>query len=324
MFQLLLFFRQVDPIWEQFYGHDSYEEYNAPDYSLDDNFPGLNYNVFVNEANFEDSYSFIRIDNGYANKILISKSFFSHSYSQELGGFIFVEYGSCIQYRVCSINSRVTKKGGHSYVHSDYMFENYIIESSISKSSGQFDTVSLEDGNQIISSTNISHCESTGSTAYGCYQNPSTLINFTSILNNIADNGCIMFHSTNYHNVYRCNIINNMYTKRLIEKLGIVVNKDCKRIEINSCVFSSNTDQNLFYNERGEFIVSQCYLRNNTIDQISFGAVSFSTRNKFVLNLHHLATQKCVADFHLDNIYRMTTLKLQPYIPHSKLIRKRI
>lgn len=307
-----LFLHKYDALWDRFFGLDI--EPKVYNYSTYIDSPG---NIYVSEVSF---YNFtngvIRIDgSGFEEhfNVLISKSFFYNSYSPGEGGSIRITKSNikCIQYRVCSINSRSVLMGSHSYVFLDYSIDskNYIIETSISKSAGarRF-CIFLFGNDKLIDSSNISHAECDEHTAYGCYY--AIMINFTSIHNNTAFRWLIFHQLGPKHNFYRCNVINNR------AKQGLIHTFEC-RFQISFCVIASNTYFYLFdYHYNFDIDVDHCYI---DIDS-NYHSYNFHTTDNLVLNLRHLSTQECVADFPINiEFYPETSHIENPYKNYDRL-----
>lgn len=255
----------------------------------------------------------INVTNEATHKVLTSESFFISSYSQTHGGSIYVLQGSCIQYRVCSINSTISYRGEfngcHSYVETTK--ENYIIDSSLSKSKGYNNCIYLKGGNQLIENTNISYANCYYDAAYDCINNPSShKINFTSIINNKANAYCLMYHDSVNQSVDHCNVINNILGTNHVN-WGIVMNYGCDLLNISSCVFSSNSGEALFYNGYGNVVVDKCYINDNPKIKQPPTDVSLNPANRFVIDLSHFSTEKCDALFYIKKDHKNT-----PYSYH--------
>lgn len=243
---------------------------------------------------------------------MASESLFDSSHSTKAGGSIYVTKGSCIQYRVCSINSTTPDNQGdgiHSFIHTQS--ENQIIESSISKSKGYIRCINQKGGKQLIDSTNISLGKCVGYPAYACWVEPqSHLIKFTSIFNNTADNWAITFHQGNDQNVKNCNIINNI----LISKRGDgIMYNDYIKLQISFCIFKSNSGPVLFSNSGQEFVVDQCYLDNPEISRT--GNVNLHLTETLVLNLPYPTTEICFGVFQtFETIYDIYMIQYEIYL----------
>lgn len=302
---------QIDPIWNKFVGPDINPVlYN---YSKCDGSSG---NFYISEASFINlQNAVIKVKNSDSNHILVSKSFFSNLYHENLeGGSIYLNGGYCIQYRVCSMNTTCkNSKSCHSYIDTEK--NNQIIGNSISKCSGDDCSIYLKRGNQLIKYTNISYANCNQNAAYICQDPSKHEIKFTSIYNNTAQYKCIMLHTHEYQNVYRCKVINNECYQN-----GIVYFDNCIFLRIRSSVLSSNSGPYLFIKddcEQNYFVVDGCFLDNQNVSLTSGELDKIKTVDEFDLNLHHLSTQKCDADFPLLEDTKVTQV-LNPYLDRSQ------
>lgn len=244
----------------------------------------------------------------------MSESFFSKSSNNKNGGSISVFCESCIQYRVCSINSKIqhieSMQGCHSYVITKH--ENYIIQCSISKGSG-FDSCNmLHLGDQLIDSTNISHAKCEVGGAYTCSESATpNRVNYTSIVNNTIDQLSVMYHLFDEEAiVYRYNVINNTHNN-IDFAYGIVCGYVCHLLQINFSVFSSNFASCLFFNNLSGFVVNQCFLENPNVNlTTSFADVNISTAEMLALDLPYLSTEICFGNF---NDETFNDIKMEQY-----------
>lgn len=270
--------------WDYFIGqdvqHQSYSETQSSPITNPDN-------IYVFLATFHDfnPNGCISIEVLKKIKFMISESFFSNSYSTKNGGSVSVSGAiSCIQYRVCSINSRSDAGGSHCSIYATK--RNYIIESSFSKSKGGGECADLGNGKQLIDYANISYAE-----GGACYSHSQYNIQLksNSIFNNTSNSGCL-YHDNGQYFVYLCNIIQNYSVN------AIVFIAACKSYEMRLCICTGNIGPYLLLGFVSPYITAdQCFFENPEIDNIAEGVLVRQQTESFVNDLSHLSTQDCVA-----------------------------
>lgn len=307
--QLIL--HQNDAVWNRFVGPDI-----NPDYVNPSTYPVSTSNIYIQETSFIDlQNSVITVENSEYNHILISKSFFSNL-NHDNSGSISVSGGDCILYRVCSMITKCKNSNAcHSYVDTEK--NNHIIESSISKCSGDDCSICLKHGNQLIEYTNISYANCVQNAAYTC-ENPSDhQINYTSIYNNTAQNKCIMLHSGNKQYVDNCNIMKNKVIPDDNNNQKCIVYYDnCESLYIKFSVFSYNSGLYLFINhadnEWNDFQLRYCTIVPNDANLSTGQTVYKNADTRLPFNIPHLITQKCYAEFPLDPIEKVNEASIMP------------
>lgn len=286
---------EYDATWDRFYGpNPSPDKFYNKVYN-NSTFINETGNIFILYAIFHDfsPNGVIWVSRSPSDKVLTSKTFFSNSNSTKDGGSIYVNSGSCIQYRVCSINSS-SNFGAHSYVLTNG--QSYNIECSLSKCAGLDSSLDLEYGDQIIDSTNISYANCNFNAAYWCNAPYINHVKFTSVFNNTAVSQSIMFHMEVFdHYISHCNVIQNTFNDN---NYGILQCIFCD-FEISFCVFSSNSGPCVIYNSENQwFRIDNCFF-DNDINKTLKVSKENTTTNYLVLKLRHLSTQECFAEYPL-------------------------
>lgn len=305
MFSMLL--RKHSSTWNRFYGpSNDYIKYNQSQYI--DSIA----NFYAENVIFE-SFSpngVIRFVNGnFYYKILISKSFFSNSYSMNSGGSIYVNNAaSTIQFRVCSINSTIPDLQGDEYsgCHSyDISSESHIIESSISKSNGYSDCIAENYGHRHIVSTNISYTKCIKYAGYSCVRTESCKTSFNSFCNNEGEIIIYVFYRDIF--IDHCNFIQNFHSEKTVGMYKI------NNARISLSTFISNSAKYMIFAFPVEsFYGFDCFVQNNSVKEIFFKfdedgwLIRYDNLdvNKYLktiscldLRLSHLSTYGCDAVF---------------------------
>ncbi|EAX97352.1 hypothetical protein TVAG_293570 [Trichomonas vaginalis G3] len=234
---------------------------------------------------------------------------------------------SCVYFSLGRNNSIVQRKFCCTKCQSEEgpHFTETIVDSSVIIQSSLFDvgnlstgnSISLQDEDAVVSSTNFSSCKTFVSPAgslIGRKFQPSKY-NYTTVVNNLATENSIihLFYSAL---IDSCNIINNSILQLTqFAYCGIIYHRSSD-LTIKSCSFINNTvpdvynDPNagsyLIYNDRyndpsEEMLIENCYIDNSISTTQMFNYYHIEIREPFTNNLIHFSTDICQAEFAIIN-----------------------
>ncbi|EAY11896.1 hypothetical protein TVAG_362770 [Trichomonas vaginalis G3] len=259
--------------------------------------------VFVDNCVFQNfsPNGVIQID--ASNNLLVLSCSFLNSYSQNSngGGSIYKMGGQSVQARICSYNtseSMSTGWGGHSYTkaNGDSVSLNSLYQSTIAISKGHYNCVAMSQGNQLLTSSNISFAYNTGNVAYALWETTGVgVFNYSTIYNNTVLKEYIGFHGSSSHKIITCNFLDN---KAPSGSAGIVGSAP---LNIYNTIFKNNTGQYIFNCGSGSSVTNCSYLSNNVIailNPSSSAIIGDSINLSFHLN--HLSTFNCQNEYSLD------------------------
>lgn len=212
------------------------------------------------------------------------------------GGSILFEGQGCVQKRIYSVRCKIDPTnawGAHSHitVSPDTFSPNIITQSSISACSGYSTCNYFISGLILQSYLNNSAHNCFRNCAYVLYSpNNASHTNFSTFWNNTAEERSLL-HMYNNHYVKQCIVMMNSYTS--IDNTGSgIINVQYGLLSVDKCIIINNTGPVLFGTRNdGQMFLTDCYLKDNVITDITSGAVSYTTTLSLSLNFSYYTTE---------------------------------
>lgn len=276
--------------WNTFYPDSSYSYY----VDTGSNVVSYSGNTFVENAVFWNFVTDGCINIQASCSVLILKCVFENSNTQNSkgGGSIFQSGGQNIQSHVCSYKSSEPEYngwGGHSYVETDdsTAMKSFVLDSTITLSSGYYNAVMMDYGTSLISSSNISRCNFQNNAAYGIdYIKNTSVVEYSSISNCTSGSLCIGIHIGNSGLVNSCIFIGNS-----VNDGGSVIRFDTDVSTCKNSIIQYNTVNNIF---SGISYIINCNLSPNNCLNNNFAS---NDNKSLTLELDLVSTMNCQAEY---------------------------
>ncbi|EAX85758.1 hypothetical protein TVAG_477960 [Trichomonas vaginalis G3] len=252
-------------VWTTFYTETSTYTYVNTSGSLS----GQNTNYFVESVLFDNFIDASIIDlTSYVTTTkthIATSSFIKCSNSQNGRCITFGSSGNFVQYRLCGFAiSSLAEKGVYSYVCQDSraVTKNYIVESSLTKISGEGIGILYHDYGAIRAlSSNISDSNIGGSANYvlsNPYRSDTALVGWCQFKNNAAQIMCCFEHQNNFHRLSLCNVLDNTI------RADKLILSQATSLNINQCYFKGNRATKFILYGESLFKLQESHFEDNT------------------------------------------------------------